>query len=157
MSMTPITIRDATPADADALCSVILAAFEQYRGQLSPASGAHDETPASIAAKLARGTGVIAQTSHGLIVGGAVCYFDAEKAAWYLGRLAVLPAYRGQGIAHRIVARYEQQGLAQGYHEMLAGVRKVLSDNVSLFEGLGYSLRYETNQRGETLWLGKTL
>jgi len=153
-----LLIRWATLDDAEALCQVIHAAFEPYRGLLDPPSGAHAETPDSIAGKIARGGGVMALDA-GRTVGGAVCYED--EGAWYLGRLAVLPTYRQAGIGRAIVAQVEQMGRVKGYDRVTLGARVALPNNRVFFESLGYSLDSVTAHEGydapTVFWMSKGL
>src|ERR1051325_2728110 len=93
-----VTLRRAGTADIATLTAVIHASFDQYRGRLVPESGAHAETEATVQAKVANGGPVLADNAEGQAI-GAVLFEPHEDGSLYLGRLAVLPAARGQGLA----------------------------------------------------------
>jgi phosphinothricin acetyltransferase len=129
-----VIIRPAHDQVADLLCGLIWAAFEEYRTLLVPPSGAHAETPASIAAKLAKGGGFIAYRDH-TPVGGVLYELRPDHA--YLGRLAVLPAYRGAGIGARLVEQVEAAARAAHLPALQLGVRAQLPGNLAFFEARG--------------------
>jgi ribosomal protein S18 acetylase RimI-like enzyme len=56
----------------------------------------------------------------------------------HLGRLAVLPAARGRGLARRLVAAVEADARRRGLAGTRLGVRIALPENQRLFAGLGY-------------------
>src|SRR5665213_4418187 len=97
-----LVLRGAMIADAAVLAATIAAAFEQYRGKLVPPSGAFGESADSIAHELANGAGAIVAERNGIVVGCVMT--KLEDGDLYLGRLAVLPAARGMGLARRLIA-----------------------------------------------------
>jgi predicted N-acetyltransferase YhbS len=129
-------LRAARPADAAALASTIAVAFEQYRGKLVPESGAFGETADSIAAELATDTGGIVAEQDGAVVGCVMTRL--YEGDLYLGRLSVLPAARGRGLAARLVRAVEDEARARGLPGVRLGVRIALTDNQRLFAALGY-------------------
>ena len=52
-----VVVRAAAVSDAASVAATIAAAFEQYRGKLTPESGAFRETAKGIAGELRRGAG----------------------------------------------------------------------------------------------------
>jgi len=131
-----LVLRAATVADAPVLAATIAAAFEQYRGKLVPESGAFRETAEAIAAELAKGTGAIVAERNGEALG---CVIVQEiEGDLYLGRLSVLPAARGLGLAKRLVAAVEAEARRRGLPGVRLGVRVVLTENQRLFAALGY-------------------
>lgn len=131
-----LVLRTASPADAGAIAATIAAAFEQYRGKLVPESGAFGETADSIAAELANGSGVIVAERNGEMLGCVV--IQELEGDLYFGRLAVLPAARGLGLARRLVDAVEAEAKRRGLPGVRLGVRVVLTDNQRLFQSLGY-------------------
>ena len=136
MSDPPI-LRAATAADAPALAAIIAAAFEQYRGKLVPESGAFRETAAAIAAELATGASAIVAEQNGRPVGCVM--LKPEEGDLYFGRLSVLPAARGAGLARRLIEAVEAEARRRGMPAVRLGVRIVLTDNQRLFRSLGYA------------------
>jgi len=136
-----LVLRAATAADAPVLAATIAAAFEQYRGKLVPESGAFGETAGSIAHELAHdlskgGAGAIVAERNGAIV--ACVMTRLEDGDLYLGRLAVLPAARGLGLAGRLIEAVEAEARARGLPGVRLGVRIALPANQKLFKSLGY-------------------
>ncbi|MBI5028915.1 MAG: GNAT family N-acetyltransferase [Chloroflexi bacterium] len=133
--MATIFLREATEHDIPEIVRVIQAGFEQYRGRLDPPSGAHNETIETIRAKLNRGHAALAMADQQIV--GCVLY-EPEDDHIYLGRLAVLPAYRQSGIGSKLIAYVESQTRKLGYARVRLGVRLVLKENQAYFHNLGY-------------------
>ena len=142
--MPPLTLRDAKLADAPLMTEIILAAFEDHRGKIDPPSGAHNETPEKVRAKLQQGGGIIAYLSES--PAGCVVYYPEGHDEMYLGRLAVLPAFRQHGVGQALVAAVENKAQMEGYARMTLAVRIALPRNRSFFERLGYTVTgYESH------------
>jgi len=136
-----IAIRPAAPAEAQVLLSVMRRAFAEYRGVLVPESSVFVETPDLIAAKLAGGGGFLA-LEGGKPVG---CIIAEEKDGHgYLGRLAVDPGLRRQGLARRLMLAGEGFARDRGQAVCEVQVRIALAGNIALFQSLGYR---ETDRR----------
>jgi ribosomal protein S18 acetylase RimI-like enzyme len=131
-----LVLRPATMADAAALAATIAAAFEQYRGRLVPESGAFGETAQSIAAELAKDAGAIVAERNGAIVGCVIT--KMYEGDLYFGRLSVLPAARGLGLAGRLIEAVETEARSRGLPGVRLGVRIALASNQKLFNSLGY-------------------
>lgn len=143
--MPPLTLRDATLADAPLMTELIKAAFEDQRGKMMPPSGAHNETPEKVRAKLQEGGGIIAYIDAA--AAGCVVYYPEAKDQMYLGRLAVLPTYRQHGVGQALVAAVENKAQMKGYARMSLSVRVALPRNRAFFERLGYSVTgYESHE-----------
>jgi ribosomal protein S18 acetylase RimI-like enzyme len=131
-----LVLRAATAADAAAVAATIAAAFEQYRGKLEPESGAFGETTEGIAAELARDSGAIIAERNGQIVGCVMLKLMDDDL--YFGRLSVMPAARGLGIARRLIEAIEDEARRRELAGIRLGVRIVLTENQRLFASLGY-------------------
>jgi ribosomal protein S18 acetylase RimI-like enzyme len=131
-----LILRAATAADAAAIAATIAAAFEQYRGKLEPESGAFQETAEGIAAELARESGAIVAERNGQMLGCVMVKLEDDDL--YFGRLAVLPAARGQGIARKLIDAVEDEARRRELAGVRLGVRIVLTENQRLFTALGY-------------------
>lgn len=131
-----LVLRAAVRADAAEIAATIAAAFEQYRGKLIPESGAFGETAEAIAVELAKGAGAIVAERNGEMV-GCVMIHEMEGDL-YFGRLAVLPAARGTGLARRLIDAVEAEARRRDLPGIRLGVRVVLTDNQRLFQSLGY-------------------
>ena len=132
----PLSIREATLADAPRLAELVTAAFAEYRGRLVPESGALSENAEAIGGELAAGHGAFLAELDGRAVGCVL--FKAEDGDLYFGRLSVLPECRGLGIAPELVAAVEAEARRRGASGVVLGVRIALPANQRLFERLGY-------------------
>jgi predicted N-acetyltransferase YhbS len=131
-----LILRAATPVDAPAIAATIAAAFEEYRGRLEPESGAFRETAEAIADELVRDSGAIVAERNGQMLGCVMV--KLLEGDLYFGRLSVLPAARGQGIARRLVEAVEDEARRRELLGVRLGVRVVLTENHRLFTSLGY-------------------
>jgi len=123
------------PADAAAIAGILRAAFAAYDGRLQPRPGALSETADSIAAKLADHRAILAEAA-GAAVGSVVYRPDGDGL--YLGRLGVLPAWRGQGVGAALVDAVAAAGRLEGARRVTLNVRIALADNVDFFRRLGF-------------------
>jgi GNAT superfamily N-acetyltransferase len=138
-----LSLRQATANDSALIAAIIRSVFEEYRGLLVPPSGAHKETAETIATKIAKGGGILAYAGD---AAGCVVYYP-EGDSMYLGRLAVIPAYRNQGVGKALVEAVEEQAKAAGFKRMRLGVRISLPGNRVFFERLGYTVTsYESHE-----------
>ncbi|MBI2739695.1 MAG: GNAT family N-acetyltransferase [Rhodospirillales bacterium] len=131
-----LVLRAATAADAAAIAATIAASFEQYRGKLEPESGAFRETAEGIAAELARESGAIVAERNGRMIGCVMVKLEEDDL--YFGRLSVVPAARGEGIARRLVEAVEDEARRRELAGVRLGVRVVLVENQQLFSSMGY-------------------
>lgn len=136
--MQKLRLVPATVQDAALLCDLIHEAFEGYRDVLIPPSGAHKETPETIAGKLTHGGGYLAYVQD--TVAGGVLY-EPRESGMYVGRLAVLTPYRGAGIGRKLVEAVELRARALGLPAMELGVRVSLTGNQAFFQSLGFRIR----------------
>jgi ribosomal protein S18 acetylase RimI-like enzyme len=132
-----VIIRFAGLTDAASLAATITAAFEQYRGALTPESGALRETADTILAELNSGSGAIVAERE-LAIAGCVMTKPMDGDL-YFGRLSVLPAARGHGVARRLVSAVEADGRRRGFAGVRLGVRIALPENRILFASMGYA------------------
>jgi GNAT superfamily N-acetyltransferase len=140
-----LALRRARPEDASQLRRIVAAAFAQYEGRLDPPSGALVESEDSLRAKIADGGAWLCQHA-GEPIG---CAFFAPRADHlYLGRLAVLPAWRGRGVGELLLQRVEDDAREQGFASVQLGVRLALSPLRGWYEARGYTLLEERSHAG---------
>jgi GNAT superfamily N-acetyltransferase len=140
-----VTIDRAAPAHCADLAALIHRAFAAYRGILLPDSGAHAETPASLVAALEKGAAFRAHFD-GALVG---CLFTERRPdRVYLGRLAVDPDKRGQGIGMALLRVAESYAREVGVPALELGVRLVLHDNIRLFQRAGFVITAQRSHPG---------
>lgn len=144
-----IVIEFAGPERAAEVRELMLAAFREYDGVLTVPSSAMSETIDDTAGHIAAGGAVLA-TCDGRLVGSG--RFEMRDDHVYIGRLSVLPEFRGRGIGALMMTALEQRGAALGAPEARIGVRTLLPRNIELYTRLGYAItdRYK-HPRGEEI------
>ena len=143
-----VEVRPAQAVDAAAISAVIRCAFDAYRGRLQPTPSALSETEETIADRLAKGQGFVADASGRTVACILTVANSAEEL--YVGRLAVHPEWQGHGLGTRLMGVVEEMARAQGFRRMSLGVRLALTGNRALFEKLGFRLHSEERHPGFT-------
>lgn len=134
--MSDLALREATMADAAMLLQVLQTAFAEYREQLDPPSGVHRETVDSLREKMRTTRWVMVMQDDQAV--GCVMY-EPRGDYLYLGRLAVLPAFRRRGIGNALIEYVEARARAVGLYRVRLGVRVALPHLRDRYERLGYS------------------
>lgn len=132
---TEVILEFVGPERAAEVRELMLAAFREYDSILRVRSSAMSETIEDTAAHIAAGGAVLASCG-GLLVGSG--RFEMREDHVYIGRLSVLPAFRGRGIGALMMTALEQRGAALGAPEARIGVRTMLPKNMELYQRLGY-------------------
>jgi ribosomal protein S18 acetylase RimI-like enzyme len=140
-------VRAMAAADCPAVAALIHVAFAAQSAVVDPPASALRETPATVAAHLAAGGGAVAHTgtradagtqanADARIVGSVM--WEPKDGGLYLERLAVDPAWRGQGIARALIAATEAAARLAGTARVHLGTRLVLTANRRLFAACGF-------------------
>jgi ribosomal protein S18 acetylase RimI-like enzyme len=137
---------------------IMLDAFEEFRGTLEPPSSALDETLEDTRRAIDAGGAALAWLGDEPV--GSVRFLPRPDSL-YVGRLAVLPAHRGRGIAAALMTAIEQQARYLGLGEVRVEVRLSLPGNVAFFRRLGFqTISEQPHPRGPAYWtviLGKPI
>ncbi|CAM5708406.1 GNAT family N-acetyltransferase [Streptomyces violaceorubidus] len=139
----PLTYRDATDADVDALVALIESA---YRGDASRAGwtteadilqGQRTDPQGVLEVVRAPDSRLLAVERDGRIV--ACCQLEHRGAHAYFGMFAVSPALQGEGLGRAIITEAERQARATwGATEMHMTVISVREDLIAWYERRGY-------------------
>ena len=122
--------------DASLIVRLIHESFREYEDRLDPPSAALNETAESVAKELHDGATSFVATIDGVAAG---CVIARPKGRnLYFGRLAVLPAFRGLGIARLLVGAVEGESVRRGCDGVVLAVRIALPENQRFFARLGY-------------------
>jgi predicted N-acetyltransferase YhbS len=132
-----VDLQPVTTDDLPALLAVIQTAYAEYDGKLDPPSGARNESVTKLAQKLNEGHALKALLDDQIV--GCVFYENRGDRV-YFGRLAVLPAYRRQGIARQLVEGVEQYAADQQIAQVTMGVRLALPGHIDYYTRLGYQI-----------------
>ena len=128
----------ADPALLPRISEVLHSAFSAHDGRIDPPSGAHRETPQSLAAKLQHETMLVARDGDE-VAGCIFCTIEAPGQA-YIGRLAVDPAWQGRGIARDLLLASIAWARDQGAETVGLGVRVELEENIAFFQRHGFAI-----------------
>ena len=133
--MDPFEPRRLTASDAAAAAAVIRIAFAEQGAVTDPPSSALGETAEIVADKLGSGGGAGLEYEGALI---GVVLWTPEEDALYLGRLAVSPAWRGRGLAGRLIDAAEAEARRRGLELLRLHARLELPMNRRLFARRGF-------------------
>ncbi|MFE5603836.1 GNAT family N-acetyltransferase [Streptomyces coelicoflavus] len=146
---SPLTYRDATDADVDALVALIESA---YRGDSSRAGwtteadilqGQRTDPQGVLEVVKAPDSRLLTVERDGRIV--ACCQLEHRGAHAYFGMFAVSPALQGEGLGKTIIAEAERQARETwGATEMHMTVISVREDLIAWYERRGYRRTGET-------------
>ncbi|MDX8536928.1 MAG: GNAT family N-acetyltransferase [Mesorhizobium sp.] len=129
----------------DELHSLIMRAFAYMDGVIDPPSSAHLLTAAKLKEKAKQETGFLA-LQGARIVG---CAFVLERPDdFYIGKLAVEPDFRGQGIGRLLMRAAEEIAVSRGKGAIELQTRIELSANHSAFARLGFGETERTAHEG---------
>jgi ribosomal protein S18 acetylase RimI-like enzyme len=134
-----ITLRPATTDDAPVILNITRAAFAQFQGRLDPPSGAlHETLEKLLATAFQPDRGATLAYVNGEAVGTLRWEVHPQRLHLYVGRVAVLPAFRRRGIASALMGWAEGHARALGLPAVQFGVRLQAPDNIRFYEHLGY-------------------
>lgn len=130
-----ISLEFVGPERAAEVRELMLAAFREYDATLTVPSSAMWETVEDVAGHIALGGAVLAECEGQSVGSGR---FEMRDDHVYIGRLSVLPEFRGRGIGALMMTAIEQHAAAKGAPESRISVRTLLPRNIELYERLGY-------------------
>lgn len=130
--MTPRPLR---ADEAEAIAALIRRAFQHLPVLPDPLPSARRETPEVVRAILAAGGGAGIERDGRLV---ACVLWQKKPPGLYMGRLAVDPAWRGRGLARRLVAEAEAAAREGGHPVLWLSTRLVFQDNRKLFASCGF-------------------
>lgn len=132
-----VQLTEASPRDAALLHGITQTAFAEYSGQFNPPFACLSETLDDVGAALLTGSALLAWID-GDAVGAA--RYATQAGALHISRVAVLPAWRGCGVASALMTALEQRGLALGCESLTLTTRLSLPRNVALYERCGFQI-----------------
>jgi ribosomal protein S18 acetylase RimI-like enzyme len=130
-----IRVELAGPEQAELVLRVATESFQEYRDTLIPPPGILAESVADVAAYIARGGAVLAWIGDTPV---GCARFHAEADHLYIGRVAVPPQFRRQGVASAMMRFLEGHARELGFNEAQVEVRQALPGNIALYGALGY-------------------
>ncbi|CAG7642394.1 GNAT family N-acetyltransferase [Paenibacillus allorhizosphaerae] len=129
-------IRQAECNELNVVHETMREAFKEYAGKLQPESGALRETMEDIERKISGGGGAIIAWNNNEPAGSAQYYF--KDGYMYIGRVAVIPQYRGSGLGKRLIHYLEAEARRRSCRETRLEVRLSVPENMKFYERLHY-------------------
>lgn len=129
-------LRPIVPDDAEAVATLVRAAFAAQSVVTDPLPSARLVTAADVAAHLARAGGGAVAEVEGALAGSVL--WEAQDGGLYVSRVAVAPAFRRRGIAQVLLAAAEDAARDARLPFLHLGTRLVLADNRRLFAACGF-------------------
>lgn len=128
--MTPMRATD--PTLWPAVLRLLQGAFAYMEGRIDPPSSLRDLTPEALTRQ--------AEVGEIWVVGAPVaCVFLTPKpGALYVGKLAVDAAFRGQGLARRLIEVAEDRARERGFPALELQTRVELVENQAAFLAMGF-------------------
>jgi GNAT superfamily N-acetyltransferase len=133
-ALSDFALRALGSADAKEAAEVIRVAFSAQTRATRPPSSALREATDSIAAKISAGGGAAAFQGGSLV---AVGLWQIDGDALCVGRVSVLPLFRGRGLMPACEAAARERGARR----MTLRIRLALPENERLFERFGFTRR----------------
>lgn len=131
-----IRTRPAEDADAEAIATLMLAAFVEYRALYTPEGfDATAITPRQVLIRIAEGPVWVA------VAGGLICGTVSvipKDDALYIRGMAVLPAARGQRIGALLLEHVERFATTGNFHRLLLSTTPFLHRAIRLYEQFGF-------------------
>lgn len=97
-----------------------------------------DPDPAQLARYLPDALIWLAQAGEATV--GACAGLPHDASCWEIRALAVAPAWQGQGLAQRLIARAEQAARQDGYQRLRIGTGNSSTRQLRLYQYLGFAL-----------------
>jgi predicted N-acetyltransferase YhbS len=132
---TGLEVRALRMAEAEAAAALIRLAFAHLPVPVIPAPSALRETAEGVAAVLTEGGGAAVEDVGGL---AGVVLWAPKQGGLYMGRLAVRPDRRGQGLARSLMAAAEVEARRLGLPRLHLSVRLALAGNRRFFAQSGF-------------------
>jgi GNAT superfamily N-acetyltransferase len=132
-----IEVRMARPSDAEAIATVLLDSFEEYRVAYTE-GGFAATTPTSdrIAARMSEGPVWLALRGQTVI--GTVSAVP-RKGSLYIRSMAVVPEARGRDVGGLLLMCVESFAWAHGYRRMFLSTTPFLTRAIRLYERWGFT------------------
>jgi GNAT superfamily N-acetyltransferase len=131
-----LTIRRATPEDVNAMASVLIAAFEEFRPLYTDGGFAATTPTASVMlGRLGEGPSWVALLDYQII--GTVSAV-ATSEGLYVRSMGVLPLARGKGIAKRLLEVVEAYAVELRFRTLLLSTTPFLDSAIRLYEQYGF-------------------
>lgn len=129
------------PAQSDQAELMAQLVRQCWQGRVHPNSSGHHESAQRVLADLERGWGLILWADDQPVGSVRWVPHPVEAGVVEVKKLAVLAAWRGQGLGQRLMRAVEQQACLQGQGEIRLAVRHDQPRLLDWYAQLGYQLQ----------------
>ncbi len=138
--MAVMSVRRATAADADAICTIYNQGIED-RATLETELRTPEERRRWLAARGPRHPVIVASTNGHVIGWGSLNTFNPRKAYDHVADLSVYVerGERGKGVGRRLLERLVEMARELGYHKMVLAAFPSSQAGVALYTRLGFT------------------
>lgn len=154
-----LEIRTAELSQANLVHQIVKAGFAEYIGKLPVSTSAEQETLEQVEQTLRKtGNAAILVWDNEKAVGTA--RYELRPEYMYVGRVAILPEYKGKGIGTLVMNYLESLAIELGKTGLKLGTRLSIKRNLSFYQRLGYQIEEtEPHPRGNdtVVWFVKQL
>lgn len=136
------------PADYDdwqALQALLVRAFAYMHGRIDPPSSLLAMSADDLADKARKETLFLAMSDRAVV---GCLFLELRDTSGYVGKLAVDAAWRGRGLARRLVALAEDTARTAGKRALTLQTRVELVENHATFARLGFVVTAHTAHDG---------
>ena len=156
----PVRTREAALAEHPEVARLTVEGYREYASQMSPDAWAEYEGDLSdVSGRAANGVVLVAEVDG--VMAGALSYYPAGaiESDWlgrdwaYFRALAVLPAYRGRGIARSLTLASIERARTEGAVALALHTTEGMPIARAMYERLGFV--QQTERQGSTwkVWL----
>src|SRR5947208_7986307 len=138
---TSVTIRDAAPADAEAICRIYNQGIEDRVATLETELRTADERRAWMAGKGPHHPVIVAENERGEVVGwGSLNAFNARDAYRHVADFSVYAerGYRGKGVGSALLSRLIELGRQHGFHKLVLSAFANNTGGMALYNKHGF-------------------
>jgi ribosomal protein S18 acetylase RimI-like enzyme len=145
-------IRGATIADAEAVRSIVDAAYGHYVARIGKPPGPMLDDYAKRIAE--RQTWVLEDA--GRIAG--ILVLEQGPSRLLLDNIAVLPDWQGKGFGHALIAFAEAEARRRGFDEIGLYTHALMSENIALYRRIGFVETHRRTEKGyDRIYMTKRL
>lgn len=137
-----ITIRQACAEDATSITALVDEAYAPYITRIGRKPGPMLEDYRQVIDRL----GTFVMTDAEQVIG--VLVMEQEGNELLLANVAVLPAYKGQGIGKALMAFCERHALAAGCASIRLYTHVLMTENIGIYGKLGYAQTHRAREDG---------
>jgi phosphinothricin acetyltransferase len=142
MSTSELTVRDATPEDAEAIARIYNQGIEDRLATLETLLRTADERRQWMAGRAERHPVMVAEAADGKVVGWAsLNQFNPRPAYDYVADFSVYVdrAARGSGVGKALLEALEQRARQIGFHKLVLAAFPTNTAGMRLYERRGFT------------------